>query len=119
MKNRLFASAAMFAMLASAASAETLTFNFRSDYPYTVHFKLYSQDRNHVWPNANEVYVLDDYDPRRLTITCNYGEKICYGAWPSGDTNGTYWGVGPNDRHGCDDCCNTCTGGEANMRRLY
>lgn len=99
------------------AKAEELTFRFRSDYPYTVHLKLFSKSRNHVWPNSSEVWVLDDYNEHNLPITCNYGEKICYGAWPAGDPS-TYWGVGRNGTDGCDDCCSTCNGGTADLRIL-
>ena len=99
------------------AKAEELTWNFRNDYPYTVHVKLFSQSRNHVWPNSSQVWVLDDNQEHSLPITCNYGEKICYGAWSAGDPD-TYWGVGPRDRYGCDDCCYTCDGGETAVRVL-
>lgn len=99
------------------AEATDLTWRFRSDHPNTVHLKMFSDTRNHVWPSSSRVWVLDDYEEHSIPITCNYGEKICYGAWVAGDSN-TYWGVGRSGNAGCDDCCYTCTEAETHLRVL-
>jgi hypothetical protein len=83
----------------SAASAADVTFQMR-----------YSQDRSHVWPGGNQVYYLDDGETKSMSLSCDEGEKICYGAWVSGDKS-TYWGTGPDNAETCSDCCYTCTGG--------
>lgn len=99
-------------------SAAELTWHFQSEYPYTVDVELYSASRSHVWPGNGKVWILDDYEQYDITITCQSGEKICYGAWSRGNPSSAYWGVGPNNRHGCDDCCSTCGGGDTPLRTL-
>jgi hypothetical protein len=101
---------------AASASAETLTWHVRSNYPYTVELKFYSATRNHVWPNNYEVWLLNDYLIHTFSLTCRRGEKICYGAWPRGNTR-YYWGVGQNNQS-CADCCYTCNGDETIIRDL-
>lgn len=96
------------------AGASELEWHFKSDYPYTVYLKLYSQDRNHVWPSSDRVYVLDDYDTHNISISCQYAEKICYGAW-AGDN---YWGVGQGGQQSCVDCCATCGFGDPALKLL-
>jgi hypothetical protein len=95
---------------ASAASAADVTFVMKNNHPNAVEVELYSQDRDHVWPGNGQVYVLDDGEAKTMALACNDGEKICYGAWISGDKS-TYWGVGPGNSETCTDCCYTCTGG--------
>ncbi|WP_377294992.1 hypothetical protein [Rhizobium sp. SG2393] len=94
-----------------AAGAAEVTFMMRNSHPNALEVELYSQDRNHVWPGNGEVYYLDDGETKQIPLSCDEGEKICYGAWVSGD-KGTYWGTGPNNGEHCEDCCYTCTGGE-------
>lgn len=109
----IVAAAALLAALVattSSASAADVTFMMQNNHPNAVEVELYSQDRNHVWPGNGEVYVLDDGETKQMPLSCNEGEKICYGAWIKGDPD-TYWGVGPGNKEACDDCCYTCTGG--------
>lgn len=94
----------------SAASAAEVTFVMKNNHPNAVEVELYSQDRDHVWPGNGEVYILDDGEAKTMALSCQDGEKICYGAWISGDKS-TYWGVGPGQTQACDDCCYTCSGG--------
>jgi len=92
------------------AQAETLTFQFRSEHPNIVDLELYSDTRNnHVWPGHSRVYVLDDYKLQRIGISCQQGEKVCYGAWVRNRTN-TYWGVGYQNSTRCRSCCYICDG---------
>lgn len=83
----------------------------RSGYQYRVQLEFYSQSRSHEWPGGGEAWGLNDYETHNFTLRCNTGEKICYGAWVTGNSN-RYWGVGANNRHGCTGCCATC--GSAN-----
>lgn len=103
---------ALAAVLATSGQvvAEDVTFVMSNGHPYAVEVELYSQDRNHVWPGGGQVYLLDDGETTSMPISCQSGETICYGAWVSGD-EGTYWGVGPKDQQGCENCCYTCEGG--------
>lgn len=123
MKPILHAFALLFVTLAamaspSAARSESLTFYIKSDYQYIVELEFYSQNRNHVWPGNNRVYILDDYDTKNITLSCNYGEKICYGAWVQNETS-RYWGVGYDGRQTCANCCYTCDGGYTETITLY
>lgn len=99
------------AALTGHASADDVTFVMKNQHPNALEVELYSQDRNHVWPGNGEVYYLDDGESKSMSLACESGETICYGAWISGD-QGTYWGVGPNNSEDCSDCCYTCEGGE-------
>jgi len=113
------ASIALACMLsASVASAADVTFQMKNSHPNAVEVELYSQDRaDYVWPGNNEVYLLDDGETKTMALSCNEGEKICYGAWIKGDRE-TYWGVGPGNVQACDDCCYTCTGGNTEVIEL-
>jgi len=92
------------------AAAGDVTFIMKNSHPFRVQVELYSQDRNHVWPGNNKVYILDDDETKRIPLSCQEGESICYGAWVDGDAS-TYWGVGPNNKEQCSDCCYVCQGG--------
>lgn len=92
------------------AFAEDVTFVMNNGHPYVVEVELYSQDRDHVWPGGNQVYVLNDSETKQIPLSCEAGETICYGAWVQGD-QGTYWGVGPDNGQTCENCCYTCEGG--------
>ncbi|WP_087149276.1 hypothetical protein [Pararhizobium antarcticum] len=93
-----------------SATAADVTFQMMNSHPNAVEVELYSQDRNHIWPGNNQVYYLDDGETKQIPLSCDEGEKICYGAWVSGD-KATYWGTGPENAETCDDCCYTCEGG--------
>lgn len=95
---------------AGGALADDVTFMMRNNHPNAVEVELYSQDRRHVWPGSNEVYYLDDGETKEIGLSCQSGETICYGAWLAGDRT-TYWGTGPDNAEGCDNCCTTCEGG--------
>jgi hypothetical protein len=98
-------------VLAGQAFAADVTFVMKNSHPNAVEVELYSQDRNHVWPGGNKVYYLDDGETKEISLACEEGETICYGAWISGDQQ-SYWGTGPNNAESCEDCCYVCAGGE-------
>lgn len=104
-------SVAILAGSIPAAFAADVTFQMRNSHPNAVEVELYSQDRDHVWPGNNQVYYLDDGETKQIPLACDEGEKICYGAWVSGDKS-TYWGTGPDNAETCEDCCYTCEGGK-------
>ena len=90
--------------------ASTVTFKIKSLYPYIVSLSFYSQNRNHSWPGGDKVWILDDSRTHTYRLSCQYGEKICYGAWPRGNSD-SYWGTGNGDEHSCSHCCLKCDGG--------
>lgn len=99
----------------ATAAAGEMTWQVKSLYRHQVQIEFYSQDRKRAWPGGNRAYRLDDYEDHSFSLSCNTGEKICYGAWVVGDT-GTHWGVGMNDRHSCSDCCSDCDGDTYSVR---
>ena len=115
----LFVCSALGMLFGSAqlSSAAEMQWHFRNNDPYAIQVELYSSSRNHVWPGGGKVYVLRDSEVHDMTISCNYGEKICYGAWRDGDTS-TYWGSGYDGKQGCADCCHTCGDGDTPTRNL-
>ncbi len=113
----LFCAVLLMACVMRPASAAELTWHFQSDYPYTVDVELFSQDRNHVWPGNDRVWSLDDYATHDISISCMYGEKICYGASARGNSS-TYWGVGPEGNEGCENCCARCGYGDPSLKHL-
>ena len=100
---------------ARPAAATDMTWTMTSTYDYQVSVAFYSQDRNRSWPGGDEVYVLKDSRAHPITLSCQRGEKICYGGWPTGGRSTQYWGVGRNNGNHCDACCYVC--GEANPVR--
>lgn len=97
-----------------AARADSLLWTIRSDHPNVVSLEFYSQDRRHVWPGGDEVYVLKDSEEHTFNLGCETGEKICYGAWVRNRSD-QYWGVGYNGKEGCTGCCYTCGGGDTKV----
>lgn len=99
-------------LIASSAFAQdsSLTFQMKSNHPNKVQVEFYSQNRSHAWPGGTKAYNLDDYDSHSFKLNCRSGERICYGAWVSGNQN-KYWGVGLNDKRSCTSCCAQCNGG--------
>jgi hypothetical protein len=102
------------ALAAARADAATLKWRFTSHHEYIVQLEFYSQARNHIWPGNDQAYELRDSKAHTFTLSCQSGEKICYGAWVKGDTD-EYWGVGPDDEESCDDCCAVCGSGETQV----
>ena len=89
------------------AQADEMTWTLSSKYQYKVQVAFYSKTRNHLWPANGEAWGLDDYGTHRFTLSCQAGEKICYGAWATGASS-TYWGVGLGGKQGCTSCCAVC-----------
>jgi hypothetical protein len=108
MFRRLVAFGALLA-LASPAAAQQVTFRVQSMYQYKVQIEFYSQNRQFAWPGGTRAYNLDDYAVHTYTLNCNRGERICYGAWVTGNQN-KFWGVGLHGRQSCGNCCYRCDG---------
>lgn len=94
-------------LTASGAFAEELTFRFTNRVAAPLFVELYSNDRQKIWPKEGRLFILADAAPRKLSVSCDPGEKICYGAWIEGDIT-RFWGVGHEGKAGCDDCCRYC-----------
>lgn len=71
----------------AGAQDSAVTFRMKSNHPNKVQVEFYSQNRNHAWPGGSKAYNLSDYEVHIFKLTCRSGEKICYGAWLSGNQN--------------------------------
>ena len=88
--------------------SEEYTFKVRSLHPNSVLIKFYSQTRKgHQWPTSKTAWDLRDDEVHALGMTCNSGEKICWGAWVKGGGR-PEWGAGVGGTDGCKDCCFVC-----------
>jgi hypothetical protein len=94
--------------------APSITWNIRSNHYYSVSLVFYSSSRRgHEWPGGNQEYRLRDSSVHTFKISCLRGEKVCYGAWPTGNPRAGYWGAGFGGYQGCANCCRTCDGTES------
>lgn len=109
----VFASLIVAVMVSVPAQAQShKTFRFESEHPNKLEVVIYSDDRpGHQWPVPGRVFVLDTDEVTRFKIGCLGGERVCYGAWVSGNSS-TYWGVGRGNKHRCSKCCYKCDGNE-------
>jgi hypothetical protein len=89
------------------SKAETMLWRVKSLYPYRVQLEFYSENRKFEWPGGGQAYAENDSRTHRFSLTCNAGEKICLGAWVTGNAE-KYWGVGLHNKYGCSNCCFTC-----------
>jgi len=69
-----------------------------------ISLKFFSQVRNHIWPGSRRHWLIEAYNDRTYNLSCQLGEKICYGAWADGGS----WGTGRKGKKGCERCCRTC-----------
>jgi hypothetical protein len=101
-------------MTAAPAAADTLTWRVRSEYPYRVQLEFYSTTRSAAWPGDGQAYDLNDSATHTYHLECYSGEKICYGAWVTGDST-KYWGAGYGGTESCTACCYVCGAGETDV----
>ena len=114
----LLAAAAVLAFLAPAtASAQSLTWRVQSLHSSVVDLEFYSETRKWVWPGEGKVYVLRDSKVQEFKLTCNRGEKVCFGAWVRGRSQ-QFWGGGQDNKQLCDNCCYLCNGQVTDTRIL-
>jgi hypothetical protein len=85
----------------------TMTWTVKSMYRFRVQIAFYARERNHVWPGNGQAWDLNDYNNHTYTLNCRPGEKICFGAWVTGNAS-KYWGVGFGGKQGCGTCCFLC-----------
>jgi hypothetical protein len=88
-------------------SATSMTWTVKSMYKYRVQIAFYSRARNHEWPGNGQAWDLNDYNDHTYTLNCRRGERVCFGAWVTGNAS-KYWGVGFGGKQGCSTCCFIC-----------
>jgi hypothetical protein len=95
-------------VFANPAFAADMNFYMKNQQDRGVAVDLFSHDRDAVWPGDDKVYFLDSREKKSVPISCEAGERICYGAWINGDDS-IFFGVGPdNDQPPCEYCCFLC-----------
>ncbi len=113
MKGFFQAAFVLFAVLfgsVEASAQQSLTFVIRNETTGVINYKLWSANRNQVWPGARTMYGLDyKGDQRSNKIACRPGETICYGAWFRDNPKIT-WGAGLTGKGKCASCCFVCNG---------
>ncbi|MET2829909.1 hypothetical protein ABVQ20_23320 [Mesorhizobium shangrilense] len=104
----LFRIAALAALvLTTTAHAADMAFFVKNKRTEAVAVELFSHDRETVWPGNDKVFLIDPSSRKSIPISCNAGERICYGAWVNGNDSISA-GVGPDNDQPCDTCCFTC-----------
>lgn len=118
---------ALLAALAGCASTppplpatyESVTWTIESQSDYPVMVRFFSQNRDVYWGEDGGDYYIDDYEEHTFSLRCRTSEKICYGAWIAGNRDSGYWGTGPYNEEGCEDCCLVCREGNETGNTLY
>ena len=87
--------------------AVSMIWTVKSLYQYKVQIAFYSRERNHEWPGSGQAWDLNDYNNHTYTLNCRRGEKVCFGAWVTGNSS-KFWGVGFGGKQGCASCCFFC-----------
>lgn len=78
--------------------------------------RLDSQDRSSWWPGPRQAWAVGPGQTFETTLSCNPGEKICYGGWRSENPD-SFWARGPN-MAACENCCALCGSGTAEWTML-
>jgi hypothetical protein len=91
------------------AQAASQTFTITNDSPYDAQVDFESETR--VWPGRDQAYTIRSGESRDISLTCTYGEEICYGGWVINHGE-YYWGEGPRHNMRCSKCCVNCGHGD-------
>ncbi|UVK42787.1 hypothetical protein BPNPMPFG_004505 [Mesorhizobium sp. AR07] len=104
----LFRMAALAALVfTTSAEAAEMAFFVKNLRKEAVAVELFSRDRETVWPGNDQVFLIDPASQKSVPLSCNQGERICYGAWVNGNDSISA-GVGPDNDQPCDTCCFIC-----------
>ena len=96
----------------AGGAVANLTGAFINRSGYNAQLQFSSQDRHWGWPDLNHSYNLYDHAVHNFNLTCQAGERICFGGWYT-DGHGGVWGVGHDNATHCDHCCHVCGQGES------
>lgn len=88
-------------------AAAEMTFFMKNEQSRAVAVEFYGRDRDIVWPGGDKVYLLEALARKSIRVTCDAGERICWGAWLNGDDSQSF-GVGFDGQRYCESCCRVC-----------
>jgi hypothetical protein len=95
----------------SRQPAPTITWTIVDNTRKQLAIAFYSDTRRgHGWPDYNKNWPINNRE-NTYTLSCQAGERICYGAWAADNPYGPYWGTGPFGKNRCTNCCGVCDGG--------
>ncbi|MGR6432349.1 hypothetical protein ACU5AY_15675 [Rhizobium sp. PAMB 3174] len=114
---RILTAGALLLAAAGISNAADMSFAVTNNHSDAADVAFYGEDTDTVWPGADSAYDFLKGETKTVTFTCQEGERICYGAWATGDTE-TFWGVGQGNEHGCPYCCFTCSDGRTETFNL-
>jgi hypothetical protein len=78
-------------------------------------WRVWSQDRDWVWPNVDDVFTTEGFGATtRQSIECLNDEMLCFG----GEAGDRQWGIGLDGTGSCDDCCWPCASDVVDMGAL-
>ena len=97
-----------FLLLTTPAFAADMSVFVRNQRSDNVAVELFSRDSQKVWPGGDKVFLIRPGAKKSVPISCEPGERICWGAWVVGNDKVTA-GVGPDNDQPCDQCCFICT----------
>ena len=104
----LFRMAVLAALVCThSAEAADMAFFVKNLRKEGVAVELFSRDRETVLPGNGKVFMIDPNSQKSVPLSCNSGERICYGAWVDGNDQISA-GVGPDNDQPCDNCCFIC-----------
>ena len=89
------------------ATASDMAMFIKNQYSRGVALEFFGQETGTRWPGNDKVYFLDRGERKSIPISCQEGERICYGAWVNGNDK-VFWGVGPDNNRSCETCCTVC-----------
>jgi hypothetical protein len=89
------------------AQSGDATFRLTNNARFSVMVKVFSQSRHWEWPATTRHWTLDDSAEHDFRLSCQDGEKMCYGGSFTTDDK-THWGVGYKGDKSCQGCCITC-----------
>jgi len=108
--------------------AAEMSFQVINDTDRPLNMKLFSRgESRQQWPSKTRAYsIRPDAAVQQITITCEEGEQVCWGAWltvqtESGEVNNAgkrdtrttqrRAGAGENGQRSCTSCCHVCKNG--------
>ena len=96
-----------------------VTFAFTNATDAKIHLKFFAQQSEWVWPNAKEVFVLNEHADHSVRLDCKIGGQICFGANSPGRSDDRWWGVGLDGKKACTKCCLMCGRRQDNTRSAW
>lgn len=72
-----------------------------------IQVRLFDPANHRVWPGTSESFTAGAGGTVDVSIGCEEGARICYGAQPD-PPDGRVWGVGIDGSRTCTDCCVVC-----------